>query len=155
MTSGKRMTRLAAREIAVQILYASAFGAAPAGEILEEWLSPPFYERMNGVGPLYECPPGPDEADYIRRLVAGVMEHMPEIDSYIEKYAVGWQFGRIPLTARSVMRTAIFEVLYMPDVPNAAAINAAVELEKHYDPREVVSFVNGILGSFARAEVAL
>ena len=52
------------------------------------------------------------------------------------------------------MRTAMYEVLYMPDIPNAAAINEAVEIAKGYEPQEVVSFLNGILGSFVRAEFA-
>ena len=43
------------------------------------------------------------------------------------------------------MRTAMYEVLYMPDIPNAAAIDAAVEMTKKYEPQEVAAFVNGIL----------
>ena len=54
----------------------------------------------------------------------------------------------------AIMRTAMYEVLYVPDVPNAAAINEAVEIAKRYETQEVVSFVNGILGSFVRAEFA-
>ena len=54
--------------------------------------------------------------------------------------------------AAAVMRTAMYEVLYMPDIPNAAAINEAVEIAKKYEPAEVVSFLNGILGSFVRTE---
>ena len=54
--------------------------------------------------------------------------------------------------AVAIMRVAMYEVLYMQDIPNAAAINEAVELVKHYEELEVVSFVNGILGSFVRGE---
>ena len=54
--------------------------------------------------------------------------------------------------ASAIMRAAMYEVLYMPDIPNAAAINEAVEIAKRYEPQEVVSFMNGILGSFVRAE---
>ena len=50
------------------------------------------------------------------------------------------------------MRVAMFEVLYMQDIPNAAAINEAVELTKHYESDDLVSFVNGIMGSFVRNE---
>ena len=50
------------------------------------------------------------------------------------------------------MRTAMYEVLYMPAIPNSAAINEAVEIAKNYEPAEVVSFINGILGSFVRNE---
>ena len=50
------------------------------------------------------------------------------------------------------MRVAMYEILYMQDIPNAAAINEAVQMAKHYLEPEVVSFVNGILGSFVRIE---
>ena len=59
---------------------------------------------------------------------------------------------RSPRMAAAVMRTAMYEVLYMPDIPNAAAINEAVEIAKRYEPADVVSFVNGILGTFVRTE---
>ena len=75
-----------------------------------------------------------------------------ELDDCISRYSVGWAFARIPRMAAAVMRTAMYEVLYMPDIPNAAAINEAVEIAKKYEPVEVVSFVNGILGTFVRTE---
>ena len=46
----------------------------------------------------------------------------------------------------------MFEILYLPEVPNGAAINEAVEIAKHYEDDKVVSFINGILGSFVRGE---
>lgn len=55
--------------------------------------------------------------------------------------------------ARAILRTAMYEVLYMPDVPNASAIDAAVELTKKYEPQEIAAFVNGILGTFIRTEL--
>jgi len=51
------------------------------------------------------------------------------------------------------MKTAMFEVLYMPDIPDRAAINEAVELAKQYEPPETAGFINGVLGSFSRSEV--
>lgn len=147
------MTRSAAREIAVQILFAYAFTAYSPEELLAEWLPPAFYQRMAEEDPLYNSPPDQDNAAYISRLVSGAVAHLPELDGYIAKYAVGWDFSRIPRAALAIMRAAMFEVLYMPDIPNAAALNEAVELVKHYEIPQVVSFVNGILGSFARAEL--
>ena len=93
-----------------------------------------------------------DRETYIKNLVRGAFAHGPELDDYISRYAVGWSFERIPRMAAAIMRTAMYEILYMPDIPNAAAINAAVELTKQYEPQEVAAFVNGILGSFVRAE---
>ena len=51
------------------------------------------------------------------------------------------------------MKTAMYEVLYMPDIPNSAAINEAVELAKDYEEPDTVRFINGILGSFVRGEI--
>ena len=78
----------------------------------------------------------------------GVFAHGPELDDYIARYAVGWSFARIPRMAAAILRTAMYEVLYMPDIPNAAAIDAAVEMTKKYEPQEVAAFVNGIVGTF-------
>ena len=91
---------------------------------------------------------------YIKELVQGVFAHGPELDDYISRYSVGWSFSRIPRMAAAIMRTAMYEVLYMPDIPNAAAINEAVEIAKNYESQEVVSFINGILGTFVRTEFA-
>ena len=73
---------------------------------------------------------------YIRRLVSGVSEHAAELDSYIEKYAQGWRFERISLVASAIMRVAMFEILYMPDIPHGVAINEAVTIAKKYDAPE-------------------
>ena len=84
----------------------------------------------------------------------GVDEHGAELDGYIEKYAKGWKFSRLDRVASAIMRVAMYEVLYMPDVPNAAAINEAVEIAKKYETPETVKFINGILGSFSRQELS-
>lgn len=51
------------------------------------------------------------------------------------------------------MRVAMYEILYMPDIPNGAAINEALEIAKKYETPETVKFMNGILGSFVRQEL--
>ena len=96
---------------------------------------------------------GAKQAEYIRRLVKGVNDHAAELDGYIAKYAKGWSFARIPLVASAIMRVAMYEMLYMPEIPNGAAINEAVEIAKKYETPETVKFMNGILGSFVRQEV--
>ena len=73
--------------------------------------------------------------------------------AYIEKYARGWKTERISRTAGAILRCAMSEILWMPEVPNAAAINEAVELAKKYEDEDTVSFINGILGSFVRKEL--
>ena len=55
--------------------------------------------------------------------------------------------------ASAIMRVAMFEMLYMPDIPHGASISEAVSIAKKYDAPEVAKFVNGILGSFLREEI--
>ena len=56
--------------------------------------------------------------------------------------------------ASAIMRVAMFEILYMEEIPNGAAINEAVEIAKKYETPETVKFINGILGSFVREELS-
>ena len=65
----------------------------------------------------------------------------------------GWRFERISLVASAIMRVAMYEILYMADIPQGAAISEAVTIAKKYETPEVAKFINGILGSFARGEV--
>lgn len=148
------MTRSNAREIAVQMIFSLSFGNLSADELLSSQLTRPRFQELAEEMPLYTQFPNEKQEQYIRELVQGVFAHGPELDDYIGRYAVGWSFARIPRMAAAIMRTAMYEVLYMPDVPNAAAINAAVEIAKNYEPQEVVSYVNGILGTFVRTEFA-
>ena len=148
------MTRSSAREIAVQLVYALGFAGATAEEVLEEQLTAERFQELREESPLYAQFPDGKQERYIRELVRGVAAHGPELDEYISRLSEGWSFSRIPRMASAVMRTAMYEMLYMPDIPNAAAINEAVEIAKHYEPPEVVAFLNGILGSFARSEFA-
>ena len=146
------MTRRNAREIAVQLIFSLGFGNLSAQEVLDSQLTPERFAELAEENALYAQFPNEKQQQYIRDLVQGVFSHGPELDDYISRYAVGWSFARIPRMAAAIMRTAMYEVLYVPDVPNAAAINEAVEIAKRYETQEVVSFVNGILGSFVRAE---
>ena len=148
------MTRSNAREIAVQLIFSLGFGNLSAQEVLDSQLTTERFAELAEENALYAQFPNEKQQQYIRDLVQGVFSHGPELDDYISRYAVGWSFARIPRMAAAIMRTAMYEVLYVPDVPNAAAINEAVEIAKRYETQEVFSFVNGILGSFVRAEFA-
>ena len=148
------MTRRNAREIAVQMIFSLGFGDASADDVLNTQLTPEHFSELADECPLYEVFPDEKQESYIRDLVHGVFAHGPELDDYIGRYAKGWSFARISRMAAAVMRTAMYEVLYMPDIPNSAAINAAVEIAKNYEPKEVVSFINGILGAFVRNELS-
>ena len=146
------MVRNTAREIAVHLAYELSFTDKTAEELVAERLSRDGFAELAGEDELYSEAPNAKQAEYIRRLVKGVEEHAAELDGYIAKYAKGWSFARIPLVASAIMRVAMYEILYMPDIPNGAAINEAVEIAKKYETPETVKFINGILGSFVRQE---
>lgn len=147
------MTRNTAREIAAHLAYEWNFTDLPVGEFLDRRLAPECFAELAPECGLYADAPNAKQAQYIRRLVAGVADHAAELDDYIARYAQGWRFERIPLMASAVMRVAMYEILYMPDIPAAAAINEAVELARRYDAPEAASFANGILGAFVRGEL--
>ena len=146
------MVRNVAREIAVHLSYELSFTDKAIDALLDERLTAETFETLAGEDVIYTEAPNAKQADYIRRLVKGVEEHSAELDGYIEKYAKGWKFARIPLVASAIMRVAMYEILYMQDIPNGAAINEAVEIAKKYETPETVKFINGILGSFVRQE---
>lgn len=147
------ITRTVAREIAVHYAFELGFSNLTAQELLERELTQERFGEIAEIDPLYAEFPDEKQCAYIRKLVEGVGEHGYELDEYISKYAIGWKFQRIPRIAAAIMRVAMYEVLYMPEVPASAAINEAVELAKKYDEPKVASFVNGILGSFVRKEL--
>jgi len=147
------MKRTVAREIAVRLCFALSENPSDPEELLSRTFDEEYYATLQTEDELYKSKPNKKQLEYITALVTGIAGHSAELDGYIEKYAVGWKFGRISRTATAIMKLAMFEVLYMPDVPDSAAINEAVELAKRYEPPETVSFINGILGSFSRSEV--
>ena len=121
-------------------------------ELLDIFFSREHYDTLGAEVELFQDFPDDRQMDYIRRLTGLVTEKQEELDAYIERYAHGWKPDRISRTALAVLRCAICEILYIEDVPSAAAINEAVELDKSYDDPDTVSFVNGVLGGFMRGE---
>ena len=146
------MKRTVAREIAVRLCFAVSENPSDPEELLSRTFEEEYYSSLQAEDELYKSKPNKKQLDYITSLVTGIYQHSAELDGYIEKYAIGWKFGRISRTAAAIMKLAMFEVLYMPDIPDGAAINEAVELAKRYEPPETVSFINGVLGSFSRGE---
>ena len=76
---------------------------------------------------------------------------MDDLNEQIQKYSIGWDVSRISRLARTIMQLAIFEILYVADVPTGVAVSEAVRIAKKYDGDDTGAFVNGILGSFARS----
>ena len=146
------MTRSTAREIAIQLGFAAASSGEAPQKLFERFFERGHYDTLAAEDELYSEYPNTKQLEYIRTLASLTDEHKEEIDAYIKRYAKGWKLERISHTALAVLRCAICEILYMDDIPNAAAINEAVELDKGYDEPDIVSFVNGVLGGFMRGE---
>ena len=148
------MKRTVAREIAVRLCFSLSENPTDPHSYMENVFEESYYATLKDEDELYDTNPDVSQLEYINRLVIGVFDHSAELDGYIDKYAVGWRFGRISRTAVAIMKAAMYEVLYMPDIPNRAAINEAIELAKSYDPPETVAFINGVLGAFSRSEMS-
>ena len=85
-------------------------------------------------------------------LVRGVMSNLSEIDKVINNYTNNWSLERITNIDRSILRMAIYEILYLKNIPKSVSINEAVELAKKYGTKSSFSFVNGVLGKIDKDE---
>ena len=84
---------------------------------------------------------------YIRSTYFGACEHMEELDELIGRHAKGWRTGRLSRVSRAIIRLGVYEMKYRDDIPNAIAINEAVELSKRYDAPKARAFINGVLNA--------
>ena len=144
------MTRANARELAVHLIYGRDFTGEEPEQIVALRLNKEYYSCLSAENAVYSDRPSPAQTAYIDQVVAGVANRCEELDAFIRQYAIGWDVSRISRLARAVMRLALFEILYMEDVPTGVAISEAVRIVKMYDGEDTSAFVNGVLGSFAR-----
>ena len=124
-------TRRRGREISLQILYKiDITGIAPA-------LAQETYKSNFDVSR--------DAWAFAKDLTSGIHEHLKEIDSIIEGQSEHWRLDRMSLTDRNILRMAVYELLYMENIPSRVTINEAIELGKRYGSEESGAFINGIL----------
>jgi N utilization substance protein B len=91
---------------------------------------------------------------YARDIVQGVVDHHEEIDDLLETYSQGWALDRMPNLDRAILRVAVWEILHNQDVPDAVAVNEAVEMAKELSTDDSGSFVNGLLSRIASTKTA-
>jgi N utilization substance protein B len=96
----------------------------------------------------------PPVNDYTIELVEGVQAHRSRIDAILAEYAEGWTVERMPDVDRAVLRLGVYELLWRDEVPDAVAIDEAVELAKSLSTDESPRFVNGVLGRVLRDKPA-
>ncbi len=131
------MLRRKAREYALQMLF--QYDVTRKGEGLVEH----FWVQYKAI---------PAIRNFADRLVEGVLKNIDEIDGIITKYTEHWSLDRIATVDRNILRFAIYEILYMDDVPAKVTINEAIEITKKYADQGSSAFINGILDKIVREE---
>ena len=90
------------------------------------------------------------DKDYIRSKYEAVAARVPEIDELLDQTAEGWKTARMNKVDLTILRLAVYEILWDEEIPARVAINEAVELSKKFSGDEGASFVNGVLAKFAK-----
>ena len=145
------MTRANARELAVHLIYGRNFTGEEPQQVVSTRLDKEYYAKLSAENEIYAERPSRAQLAYIDNVVDGVANREEELNATIQQFSIGWDVSRISRLARSVMQLAIYEILYVEDVPTGVAVSEAVRLAKKYDGNDTGSFVNGILGAFARS----
>lgn len=91
-----------------------------------------------------------EERDYISQKVSSTRSRLPEIDKMIDEKASGWSLNRIGKVELTILRLALYEMLYDDTIPDSVAINEAVEIAKKFGGDDSSSFINGVLSKFAK-----
>lgn len=99
---------------------------------------------------LKEFAPDFSDQGFSESLIRGVLDHRPDIDATITKYAPEWPLEQITIVDRNVLRLGVYELSYSPDVPPKVAINEAIEVAKGFGGESSGKFVNGVLGAIFR-----
>jgi len=128
-------TRRKSREIAIQILYQLEINEADIEDAVDT-----YWDAYQPSGDLKE---------FSSHILHGVFMHHREIDTIIGKTSNHWSLSRMPAVDRSILRAAIFEILYCPDIPLKVTIDEAIELAKKFGTEKSSAFVNGILDKVA------
>lgn len=144
------MTRGSARELAVHLIYGRVFTGEEPEQVVSTRLDKEYYEKLGSENDIYMDRPSRGQLRYIDSVVAGVANREEDLNNQIRKYSIGWDISRISRLTRCILQLAIYEILYVEDVPVGVAVSEAVRIAKKYDGDDTGAFVNGILGSFAR-----
>lgn len=144
--------RREARRLALDVLYEA--------EIRDSLPLDAFHARVadgwvtSSEGAAGDEAASPEALRYAEELVTGVQTHQADIDALITGYADRWAIQRMPVIDRTVVRMALFELLWRDDIPVPVAINEAVELVKELSTDDSGRFVNGLLGRIVESRQA-
>ena len=129
--------RRKAREVALQFLYQLDLHGAVDPMPYE----PEFWQRH---------PVDPATRAFAESLVRGSKQQQSKIDQLLAQYAEHWDLERMAVVDRNILRMAVYELLWQPDVPPKAAINEALEIAKKFGTTESSRFINGVLDRILR-----
>jgi len=130
------MGRRQSRESAMQVLYQVDVGKMAVNEALQN-----IQEQFELAGP---------DLEFTSQLVYGTMEKLAELDKTMSVHSREWQVERMAAVDRNILRLALYEMLYIQEIPPNVSINEAVEMAKRFSGEESGRFINGILGAVAR-----
>lgn len=141
--------RSKARKRAVDVVYEADQRALTTGEALVRSLPSVLSERVAQPGTQTALP------EYTVEIVEGVTARLAAIDEALSTYSQGWTLTRMPAVDRAILRVGTWELLYNDEVPDAVAIDEAVELARDLSTDDSPTFVNGLLGRLASLKATL
>jgi N utilization substance protein B len=98
-------------------------------------------------------PTTPEGDEFAEHIVLGVLEHRHQIDPLIERFSEHWRLDRMSVIDRNILRIAIFEFLYCPEIPPKVTINEAIDLGRRFGSTDSGSFINGVLDRILKEAV--
>ena len=128
--------RRLARDVAFKYIFEWQYGEEDQFEQIENLVNMQFRDA---------------DKDYIRTAFFGVKENIESLDKLIEENAKGWKKERLSKVCLAALRLALYEMLYMDDIPVSVTINEIIDIIKKYDMPKAASYVNGILGSVQKS----
>ena len=144
------MSRITARAAAMQLIYEKLSGGQGGEESLQMVYEELRKDGVPGVDSVGKKEPNEEDREYITRVLEGVIQKRHLLDEKIEKAAQGWTLDRMPMIDLTVMRLAVWEMMFEPEVPGSVSISEALELTERYSDPEDKKFVNGVLGTILR-----
>ena len=92
------------------------------------------------------------ESDFVSREYRGILANIESIDSYIDKYAIGWSVQRLAKTDLAILRMGVYEIIFDDEIPDAVAVNEAVELAKEFSGDKAPAFINAVLSKIVKSK---
>lgn len=133
------------REMAFHLLYQFEFQKENLSEQISDFLAL-AKENEHAMQELYEVHWNEQEQSLSSELAFEVRNKQEELDKLYEPYLKGWKISRLPKIDKIIMRLAVYELLYRPEVPVNVVLNEAVELIKAYSNEKSKAYVNAVLG---------